>query len=291
MLIKQSDLINEACAMLDNMEYITESESKISALMVPVRHNARLGEDLIQLESFVRYGMSNDISDGGRAIANICTESGAPSDHIGFVVNEASLYEDDEVLDTFAQVKEAGFPVHVAQISEDSEFYRDLMNALTLDEAYATFEESENLKSYCEEFDPIDKMKELGSNVSNAVSNKTASAKKVLSNKYAAVQRAIREKRAEARKATGTARVFINRQIDKLKSAASSIKSKLVSAKNAAVSSVKSGVAKVKNLGTNAANAVTSKVNAAKDSVSNFADNTKSSIQSGVDRFKSKFTK
>ena len=280
MLIKQSDLINEACAMLDNMEYITESESKISALMVPVRHNARLGEDLIQLESFVRYGMSNNISDGGRAIANICTESGAPSDHIGFVVNEASLYEDDEVLDTFAQVKE-----------EDSEFYRDLMNALTLDEAYSTFEESENLKSYCEEFAPIDKMKELGSNVSNAVSNKTASAKKVLSNKYAAVQRAIREKRAEARKATGTARVFINRQIDKLKSAASSIKSKLVSAKNAAVSSVKSGVAKVKNLGTNAANAVTSKVNAAKDSVSNFADNTKSSIQSGVDRFKSKFTK
>ena len=317
MLIKQNQLLGEATAFLDSLEPLSLDESTFTPEFVNVRHNPRLGQDLVQLESFLNYAQANGIDDAGLALHRVCEANEVPRDSLAFLANEENLLADDELLETFVQMREAGFPVHIARISDDSPYYRKLLEAISLDEAYDTYAESPNLIHYVNE-SIIDDAKAKISGAAGAVRDKVSGAvnsvkgaasdgAKAVSSKLASIRKEIAKKSSEMVKATGPAKVFIKKQIDKLKDAAKSLKGKLVSAKDvvgnkisAAGKSIRDTAASVSNKFSSAAGAVRDKVSGAADSVrsgissignkvSDAASSVKNSVSSGIDKVKAKF--
>jgi uncharacterized protein YjbJ (UPF0337 family) len=324
MLIKQNQLLGEATSFLDSLEPLSLDEALFTPHQVSVRHNARLDQDLVQLESFLAYAQSNGIDDAGYALHRVCEANEVPRDSLAFLANEENLLEDDELLETFVQLGEAGFPVHVAPISDGSPYYLALLEALNLDQAYDTYEESPNLINYVNESiidDAKDKISGFASSVKSKASSAVGTVKdkvkdgaKSIASKLASVRKEIAKKSAEMLKATGPAKVFIKRQIEKLKGAAKDLKSKLVSAKDAignklsgagkavkdaassvgskfsgAADSIKSGV---KNLGgkiSGAASSVKSGLSNVGSKISDAAGAVKDKASSSIDAIKAKF--
>lgn len=283
MILKQKDLlVLESNSFLNDLEYITESENVYPAVAVPIHYNERLDRDLIHLENFMLFGERNGIDDCGQAIAIVCEENKVPLTNIGFVVNEASLYEDEEIASTANILKENGIPVVVAPISSTSCYYRELAEALELDKDCSTFEESVNLQMYCEGvMDDIKNKVSSGYDaVKNRVSTNIKNAKdffstsanatsKSLSNKLASIRRTLSEKMSKLRSASGDAKVFLQRQVDKLKSAYQAVKDKLSSAKGSVSEKLTAGANDVKDLAGKVGDNATSVVNKVKNKAKN----------------------
>lgn len=273
MLIKQNQLLGEATSFLDSLEQLTLDEASFTPYQVNVRHNQRLGQDLVQLESFLEYAQSNGIDDAGYALHRVCEANEVPRDSLAFLANEENLLEDDELLDTFVQLYEAGFPVHVAPISDGSPYYLALLEALNLDQAYDSYEESPNLIMYVNESiidDAKDKISGFASSVKNkvtgaagAVKDKVSGGAKAVASKLASVHKEIAKKSSEMLKATGPAKVFIKRQINKLKDVAKELKAKLVRAKDAVGDKLSSAGKSIKD----AASSIGDKFSGTADSV------------------------
>lgn len=313
MLIKQNQLLGEATALLDSLDRFSLDESVISPLCVNVRHNPRLNQDLVQLESFLDYAQANGIDDAGLALHRVCEANEVPRNSLAFLANEENLLADDELLETFSQLQGAGFPMHIARISDVSPYYTQLLEALSLDQAYDTLEESPNLIRYINE-SVVDDAKTKITNAASSAKSKAASGAKDAAAKLASVRKEIAKKSSEMLKATGPAKVFLKRQIDKLKDTASALKRKLVSAKDTvgdklssvgssikgaassvgsklsgAVDSVKSGLGSVKNKITGGADSAKNALSNVGKNISNAADLAKGSVSSGIDKVRSKF--
>lgn len=301
MLIKQNQLLGEATALLDSIDHLSLNESTFDPSMVNVRHNSRLGQDLIQLESFLGFAQCYGIEDAGLAIHRVCEANSVPRDNLGFVANEENIIADDELADTFTQLAEAGFPCHVARISSDSLYYSSLMEALELDQEYATLDESINCLNYLNESIITDAKDKLSSGYNTAkgkvssgynyakgkvssaygvAKNKVSGAVSAVSKKLASVRKALAAKAAEAKKAPASAKALIVRQIDKLKAMAKSLKSKLFDLKDSAGKKISGAAKSAKEMGGKAV-----------DAVSNQASKVKNGITDGIDKIKSKFSK
>jgi hypothetical protein len=258
--------------------------------MVNVRHNARLGQDLIQLESFLGFAQCYGIEDAGLAIHRVCEANSVPRDNLGFVANEENIIADDELADTFTQLAEAGFPCHVARISSDSLYYSSLMEALEMDQEYATLDESANCLNYLNESIITDAKDKASSGYNYAkgkvsgaygvAKNKVSGAVSVISKKLASVRKALAAKAAEAKKAPASAKALIVRQMDKLKAMAKSLKSKLFDLKDSAANKVSGAAKSAKEAGGKAVDAVSAQ-----------ASKVKNGITSGIDKLKGKFSK
>lgn len=263
----------DTVSFLNKLEYLDESDCSYTPSMVNVFYNNRLDKDLIKLEQFVQYADINGISDAGYAISSVCESNRISVSNIGFVVDEASVLADDDLVETSKFLRENGFQVLITPESDDSLYYQELNEALDMDANY-TFEDSINLLTYCEEFSPIksirdfggkvyDKAADIGNSIKNRVSKNyndikdaVTSSPKILSRKLASIRKAIDEKQKQLSKTAGDAKVFLQRQIDKLKKAYKIVKSKLVSAKNTVVNKAK-----------DAGNWVSNKVSGAKKKV------------------------
>ena len=137
--------------LLESLPSLNESLSSYNGEMVPIRHNSRLGKNLIQLEDFYKYSTINNFEDGDAAIGAVCESNMISVDgSIGFMVNEASLYANDELAQLAEEVKTAGYPFYVSEISSSSNYYKNLQEALALDEGATCFEESQALQAFCE---------------------------------------------------------------------------------------------------------------------------------------------
>ena len=295
MLIRQNQLLGEATSFLDSIERLSLDEAAFTPFQVNVRHNQRLGQDLVQLESFLSFAQANGIDDAGFALHKVCEANEVPRDALAFLANEENLLADDELIETFSELKEAGFPVHVAAISDGSPYYLRLLEAISLDQAYDTYEDSPNLRSYVNE-SIIDDVKAKASSAASTVKEKASGGAKAVASKLASVRKEIAKKSSELLKATGPAKVFIKRQIDKLKSAAKELKVKLAGAKNSIGAKLSNAGQAVKD----AASSVGSKVSGAVDSVksgfssvgnklSDAASSVKSKASQGIDSIKAKF--
>jgi hypothetical protein len=290
MLIKQNQLLGEATALLDSIDHLSLDESAFDPSMVNVRHNTRLGQDLIQLESFLGFAQCYGIEDAGLAIHRVCEANSVPRDNLGFVANEENIIADDELADTFAQLAEAGFPCHVARISSDSLYYSSLMEALEMDQEYATLDESANCLNYLNESIITDAKDKASSGYNYAkgkvsgaygvAKNKVSGAVSVISKKLASVRKALAAKAAEAKKAPASAKALIVRQMDKLKAMAKSLKSKLFDLKDSAANKVSGAAKSAKEAGGKAVDAVSAQ-----------ASKVKNGITSGIDKLKGKFSK
>jgi hypothetical protein len=290
MLIKQNQLLGEATALLDSIDHLSLNESTFDPSMVNVRHNSRLGQDLIQLESFLGFAQCYGIEDAGLAIHRVCEANSVPRDNLGFVANEENIIADDELADTFTQLAEAGFPCHVARISSDSLYYSSLMEALEMDQEYATLDESANCLNYLNESIITDAKDKASSGYNYAkgkvsgaygvAKNKVSGAVSVISKKLASVRKALAAKAAEAKKAPASAKALIVRQMDKLKAMAKSLKSKLFDLKDSAANKVSGAAKSAKEAGGKAVDAVSAQ-----------ASKVKNGITSGIDKLKGKFSK
>ena len=226
----------DAFDLLDDFGYLTESNTYFPASMVNVKYSSRLDQNMIQLESMVDYALANGISNASVAMQNICEANHVDESILSVCVNEDTLYADEEMVDTVRCMKEAGYRVNIMPIPSTSVYYTKLQEALELDEGY-DFESSEHLQYYLNENileDIRDKAsdtfnsakKYVGRNVDN-MKNAYQNTKSGIAKKYAALKKTLSEKYSAAKKATGEAKVALLKQIDKLKSAAATLKSKL----------------------------------------------------------------
>lgn len=256
MLLKESDLYgSNDFDFIESLDSLSESEVIYTANMVPIRHIDRLNRNLIQLEEFVKYGTSNGITNGHKAIGAVCEASMINNDStIGFVVNEASLYEDDELVEITQSIKEAGYKVYITPVSENSIYYQQLMEAFNKDFEAESFKDSYHLQAYCEGTikDNLNKIKyavggvgnRAGQNmirIKNHIQNGTDAVKsaattagdsvKTLANKYSAAKQAVRNFTDKASKAPESLKQTANNTLQKAKDTATTIKNKLVAAK------------------------------------------------------------
>ena len=263
MVIKSTDMgIYNPTSIIESLDVLRESESDYSAYMVPVRHNSRLDQDLIMLESFVDYATSNNIEDAGFAINQICEANKLSESLIGFAVNEATLYEDDTMLETVHMLKDNGYNVTVAPISSTSSYYKELNEALILDEACSGYENSPNLMAYCGDYSIYSE------GVVDTAKGRAKEAAKVLSQKYAALKKKMGEVGSKIKSAAGSAKVALQNTYDKLKDAASSVWSKLSALKDKAANAVGSVYNTVKGAAGRAADKVRDTAGNIKDKVS-----------------------
>lgn len=256
MLLKESDLYgSNDFDFIESLDSLSESEMIYTANMVPIRHIDRLNRNLIQLEEFVKYGTSNGITNGHKAIGAVCEASMINNDStIGFVVNEASLYEDDELVEITQSIKEAGYKVYITPVSENSIYYQQLMEAFNKDFEAESFKDSYHLQAYCEGTikDNLNKIKyavggvgnragqnmiriknhiQDGTNAVKSAATTAGDSVKTLANKYSAAKQAVRNFADKASKAPESLKQTANNTLQKAKDTATTIKNKLVAAK------------------------------------------------------------
>lgn len=116
-----TSVIDEAMALLEGANYLTESESRYYPEMVPIRENARLGCKLMRIEDLVEYSLSNGITDSAIAVHQICEASQVDPADIGFTVDEVNLLEDIELEETIRNIMKTNpeVPFFAAPISEN----------------------------------------------------------------------------------------------------------------------------------------------------------------------------
>ena len=242
MLYSANQLTPTSASVLESLCYLTEAESKYDPCMVPIKNSRRLDQDMIRLESVRDYVLDSGINNVVDVIHNICEANLISTNKVAFMVNEASLYEDDELANTAYQLLEHGFNVNIAQLSSDNIYYRALDEALRLDQYAETFDESYNLQDYVFNENIIkDGYQKVKDNVSrniNTIVDFYTDTKKSISNKLAALSKKIKELTAKATTLTGSAKKTINKQISKLKAAYNAAKKKAISMKNTAVDKV-----------------------------------------------------
>ena len=242
MLYSANQLTPTPTSVLESLQYLTEAESKYDPCMVSIKNSRRLDQDMIRLESVRDYVLYSGINNVVDVIHNICEANLISTNKVAFMVNEASLYEDDELVDTASQLLEHGFNVNIAQLSSDNIYYRALDEALRLDQYAETFDESYNLQDYVFNENIIkDGYQKVKDTVSRNVDNMKDfynDTKKGISNKLAALSKKIKELTDKATTLTGSAKETINKQINKLKAAYRAAKKKAVSMKNTAVDKV-----------------------------------------------------
>lgn len=161
MLFRQSDLaldpIQEANAILNEAEYLAESESVTSAVAIPVVENARIGACVVKFDDLSRlaedHGMTFD-----EAMFTVAEANGVDPDHLAVAVRETTVMAHPGIVnelcnvvvtplpetDTMYQFTEACVD---AFVESGDDFYMDLLlneakkktdDAATTDTATAT---------------------------------------------------------------------------------------------------------------------------------------------------------
>lgn len=117
----QTSVIDEAMALLEGANYLTESESRYYPEMVPIRENDRLGCKLMRIEDLVEYSLANGINDSAIAVHQICEAAKIDPSEIGFTVDEVNLLEDVELEETIRNIIQSNpeIPFFAAPISEN----------------------------------------------------------------------------------------------------------------------------------------------------------------------------
>lgn len=293
MLIKQNQLLGEATAFLDTLYRLPLSENSYPAKMVNVHHVSRLGRDLIQLESFLKFGQENGVNDGGYAIHLICEANDVESvNFVDFVVNEESLFLNTSILETYCQLKNSNFNVYVNPISEYSPYRTVLKEALLFDDAYPDYASSYNLQRYVNESFADEAKSRLDKGVSKAKSVANSGAKEV-SSKLASVRKEIAVKSAKLQTATGPAKVKLMQQINKLKDASKELRNKFHSvtsgiahkaegAANSVSTAVKNAQRSARQQFDSATDAIGKKIHGARNTVSNAIDSVTDRASKGI---------
>lgn len=97
-----------ALALLENMNYLSETEAMYSPAMVPVIESTRYDAHLVNLEDLIAFGESNGINDLGVALQYVCESSSIDPRTVAFTVHEENIIADPEVASLTAQIMNEG---------------------------------------------------------------------------------------------------------------------------------------------------------------------------------------
>lgn len=125
MLITESQLnvASDSMSLLENMTYLSESESTYYPAMVPVVENSRLGAHMIALEDLCQFAESNGIFDLGAALQSVCESSQISPSTVAFSVHEENVIADDSMADLVTGIMNEGIAVVAMPISENAPEY------------------------------------------------------------------------------------------------------------------------------------------------------------------------
>ena len=125
MLITESQLnvASNSMSLLENMTYLSESESAYYPAMVPVVENSRLGAHMIALEDLCRFAESNGIFDLGAALQSVCESSQISPNSVAFSVHEENVIADASMAELVAGIMNEGVAVVAMPISENAPEY------------------------------------------------------------------------------------------------------------------------------------------------------------------------
>lgn len=124
----QTSVIDEAMALLEEANYLTEAESRYYPEMVPIRENDRLGCKLMRIEDLCEYALANGINDSSIAARQICEASNVDVSELAFTVDEVNLLEDINLEMTIRNIMQSNpdIPFFAAPISEN-----DMVSVIT----------------------------------------------------------------------------------------------------------------------------------------------------------------
>lgn len=250
--------LEESLEIIDQIPYLESANTLYPPYQVIVRRNDRFEENLIQLENFCEFAVANGITDAGYAIAEICKANGISSNNIGFAVNEASCYADDETFETAVLLRENGYHVYLAPTPKSSIYYQELVEAMELDIDQPD-DQCYNIMAYCEVYTDVEPDNSVLDRASNSINNTVAAGEKKLgqrvdrmakdaqagahwatkgvrrmANKYSAAKNLAGELATKAGNTAGATKSFFQRQADRAGRVANWFKDKLGQAKNVA---------------------------------------------------------
>lgn len=220
-VIKESEMLGNGTAFLDTLESLRLNESHYAPQLVNIVHNTRLGQDLVQLESFIHYSKENGFTDVGEAMYRVCEANGVSelsSKNIGFMVREENILADDALLETVQGLIEAGNNVYIIPIPSVSPYVKKLNEALEADDEETKIDDCVNINQYINE--------EFMNHSKNTKSVVLETAKKI-----AAVNKVIKKEKANLSKAVGTDKVTAAQRVEKLKKVNDKLKKKMATYK------------------------------------------------------------
>ena len=94
MIITESQMgfgASNGIRLLDNMYYLSESESQYAPAMVPIVENTNVGKYMIALEDLQEFADSNGISDMGYALTCVCEADNLDPSYVGFTIQEENV--------------------------------------------------------------------------------------------------------------------------------------------------------------------------------------------------------
>lgn len=228
--------LDEATAILENASYLTDAESRYYPEMVPIRENSRLGCNLIRVEDFVDYSLSNGITEGGYALAQICEASGIEQNTVAFSVDEVSILEDTEMDDTVRGLLDAGAKVYAAPINENDMAY--VMTESVVDAMCASMEQGQTeygdalFEAFIsDDFDTYLNEEFILESIQSKLQNIKSGAQNYMSKLHDTVSQA-----------AGKSKNWIARKISSLRSLAAKAKAKLGNNANALVAKINQGI-------------------------------------------------
>ena len=97
--------------LLDNMYYLSESESQYAPAMVPIVENTSVDKYMIALEDLQEFADSNGISDMGYALTCVCEASNLDPSYVGFTVNSYSVIANPDMANMVSSLLNEGVTV------------------------------------------------------------------------------------------------------------------------------------------------------------------------------------
>ena len=226
----QRSVCEEAISRLDQFPIL--EDTSYYAYLVPIRHNDRLNQNLIQLEEFCEYIDSNMINNINTAISSVCESNYIDTSHIGFSVEEPSCYTNDNIANMGILLRENGYDVYISPISSDSIEYKELLEALDLDLDCSDYEDSPNLVSYCEDV---------------FLERSNIKSTRQISRKYSAAKKISKQLQKKSHKVAGADKAILSRQSHKLNRIKNELKSKLSKSKTEEKTSINSVSKEIEN--------------------------------------------
>jgi hypothetical protein len=104
-------------SLLENMTYLSESESAYYPAMVPVVENTTIGANVIRLEDMVQFAESNGIIDFGAALQAVCEASQISPSSVAFSVQEENVIADQGMTQLVSGIMNEGVAVVAVPIS------------------------------------------------------------------------------------------------------------------------------------------------------------------------------
>ena len=174
MIITESQMgfgASNGIRLLDNMYYLSESESQYAPAMVPIVENTNVGKYMIALEDLQEFADSNGISDMGYALTCVCEADNLDPSYVGFTIQEENVIAYPDMANMVSNLLNEGVTVLAKPTSDNDPAcatinlgmkqllntgYSTMLEAAVTNDYYTFFQEAEKTeesKGFMQDYD------------------------------------------------------------------------------------------------------------------------------------------